>query len=91
MGKIKGRHPNAGSLPLFERLLALALQHFLATIKPRGRDMVAQMGLTRGRLDRQRRIGQEVVSAMHATLGRGFFVLLNGHVDTPIKSVRPAF
>jgi hypothetical protein len=25
------------------------------------------------------------VSAVHATLGRGLFVLLNGHFDTPKK------
>jgi hypothetical protein len=49
------------------------------------------MHFTGGRFDSQRRGGQEVVSAMHATLGRGFFVLLNGHVDTPKKSVRLAF
>ena len=41
--------------------------------------MVTQMNLTRGRLDGERRVGQKIVSAMHATLGRGLLVLLNGH------------
>src|SRR5574343_1476460 len=78
-------------LPLVERLLALALDDLLAAVKTgRGKE-VTQMHFTRGRLDSQRRGGQEVMSAMHATLGRGFFVLLNGHVDTPKKSVRFAF
>jgi hypothetical protein len=53
--------------------------------------MVAQMRLTGGRLNSERSNGQKVVSAMHTTLGRGFFVLLNGHVNTPKKSVRLAF
>jgi hypothetical protein len=43
------------------------------------------MNLARGRLDGQRRVGQEIVSAMHTTLGRGLLVLLNGHVATPKK------
>ncbi len=49
------------------------------------------MRLTGRRLDSQRSNGQEIMSAMHATLGRGFFVLLNSHVNTPKKSVRLAF
>ena len=53
--------------------------------------MVTQMRFTCRRLDSQRRGDQEVVGAVHATLGRGFLVLLNGHVDTPKKSVRLAF
>ena len=75
----------ASSLPSIERLLALALENLLAAIETGRRDMVTQMSFTGGRFDSQRRIGQEVMSAVHAALGRGLFVLLNGHVDTPKK------
>jgi len=53
--------------------------------------VVTQVRFTGRRLDSQRSDGQKIVSAMHATLGRGLLVLLNGHVDTPKKSVRLAF
>jgi hypothetical protein len=86
-----GGHKGRTSLPFIERLLALGLQDLLATVETVRGDVVTQMRFTSGRLDGQRRGGQEIVSAMHATLGRGFFVLLNGHVVTPKKSVRLAF
>jgi hypothetical protein len=41
--------------------------------------MVAQVGFAGGRLDGQRRTGKEIVRTVHATLGGGFLVLLNGH------------
>lgn len=41
--------------------------------------MVAQMNLASRRLNRQRRIGQKIVGAMHVALGGGLLVLLNGH------------
>jgi hypothetical protein len=41
--------------------------------------MVAQMHFTRGWLNGQRRVGEEIVRTVHTTLGRGFFVLLNCH------------
>jgi hypothetical protein len=44
---------------------------------------MAQMNLAGGRLERQRRIGQEIMGAMHATLGRGLLVLLDCHFATP--------
>ena len=68
-----------------ERLLALGLQDFLAAVETGRGNVVTQMNLARGRLDGQRRVGQEIVSAMHTTLGRGLLVLLNGHVATPKK------
>jgi hypothetical protein len=86
----KGRRPGTNRLPFIQRSLALGLEHLLAAINAIRRDMVAQMHFAGRRLDGQRRIGQEVVSAMHATLGRGFLVLLNSHVSTPKKSVRLA-
>ena len=42
-----------------------------------------QLGLRR-RLDGQRRIGQKVVRAMHAALGRRFTTFLNGHGTYPL-------
>jgi hypothetical protein len=90
-GKRKGRQPIKGGLPLIERLLALSLQNFLATVKTVGRNVVTQMRFTGCRLNCERSNGQEVMSAMHATLGRGFFVLLYGHFVTPKKSVRLTF
>jgi hypothetical protein len=61
------------------KLIALGLDDFAATIKAIGADMVTQMGFTRGCFNSQRRGGQEIVRAVHATLGRGFFILLNSH------------
>jgi hypothetical protein len=74
-----------------ERLLALGLQDLFAAVKTIRRNVVTQMGLAGGRLDSQRRIGQKVVSAMHATLGWGLLVLLNSHFITPKKSIQFAF
>jgi len=59
--------------------IALGLDDFAATIKAVGADMVTQVGFARGRFNCQRRCGQEIVRAVHAALGRGFFILLNSH------------
>jgi hypothetical protein len=40
--------------------------------------MVAQVDFTRGRFDSQRRVGQEIMGAVHAALGGGLLVLLYG-------------
>jgi hypothetical protein len=90
-GKIKGRRLITNRLPFIERLLALALGNFFAAIEAGWGDVVTQVGFARGRLDGKRRSNQEIVSTVHAALGRGLFVLLNGHFLTPIKSVRLAF
>jgi hypothetical protein len=37
------------------------------------------MGFAGGRLYRDRRRNQEIMRAMHATLGRGLLILLNSH------------
>ena len=42
-------------------LFAFGLDDFAATIKAVGADMVTQMGFARGRLNSQRRVGQEIV------------------------------
>ncbi len=66
-------------------LVAFRGNNLTTTIKTVRADMMTQMHLAGGRLNRQRRIGQKIVSAMHAALGRGFFILLNSHFTTPIK------
>jgi len=78
-------------LPFIERLLALALDDFFTAVETSRGNVVTQVGFARGRLDSQRGSGQKVMSAVHATLGRGLFVLLNGHFVTPKKSVRLTF
>ena len=73
-------------------LFALGLDDFFAPVKTVGADVVAQMHLACDWLDGQRRIGQKVVRAMHAALGRGFLVLLYCHDKTPFVNsarVRP--
>jgi hypothetical protein len=62
-------------------VVSLGIEHFAATIKAGRADMVTQMHFTSSRLDCGRRRGQEVVGTMHATLGGGFFILLNSHDD----------
>jgi hypothetical protein len=53
---------------------------------------MASNDFTRGGLDRQRRVAEKIVRPMHVSLGRGFFVLLNGHVAVPKKIAgNPAF
>jgi hypothetical protein len=64
-------------------LLALGLQYLLAAVYAGGRDVVTQMHFPGSRFDSEGGIGQKVVGAMHATLGRGLLVLLYGHVNTP--------
>jgi hypothetical protein len=79
--KRKGRQFRraANYLPNRQKLLARALCNFLATVVTGGAYMMTQMHFTGRRLNSQRRIGQKIVRTMHAALGRGFFVLLNGH------------
>ena len=69
-------------------LVAFGSDNLTTPIKSVRTYMVAQMDFAGGRLDRQRRGGQEIVGAMHAALGRGFFILLNSHFTTPIKKYR---
>jgi hypothetical protein len=91
MAKEKAGVPSGTACPSNRRLFALSLQYFFPTVKTVRGNMVAQVRFTRSGLNSQRWADQEVMGAMHATLGRGFFVLLYGHVNTPKKSVRFAF
>ncbi len=49
-------------------LVALGLDNLFAAVETGGADMVTPMDLARGGLDRRRRIGQEIVRAMHSAL-----------------------
>src|SRR5882724_5738341 len=50
---------------------------------------MAQVYFARRRLDRERRVGEEIVSAVHAALRRRFLVLLNCHMGAlPAVPVR---
>ena len=51
--------------------------------------MVTQVRFTRGWLDGDRGSSQKIVRTMHATLGRGFLVLLNGHIYSIFKFTAP--
>ena len=66
-------------LPNPEELFAGAFDDLLAPIKTRWADVVTQMDLARRRLDGQGHAAQGIVRTMHATLGRGFLVLLHSH------------
>jgi hypothetical protein len=64
---------------LLKSLFAFGFDYLLATVKSGGAYVVAQVGLTRGRLDRGRRAGQKIMCAVHAAFGWGLLVLLNCH------------
>ena len=75
-----------------QRFVGLGLDDLLAAVVAARADMVAQMHLAADRLDGERRIGQEVVRAVHAALGSRFLVLLNSHVSvTPQVLRNPRF
>ncbi|SBT04356.1 hypothetical protein ACCAA_130237 [Candidatus Accumulibacter aalborgensis] len=79
--KRKGRQlTRKGScLPTPVESLGRTLDDLLAPIMARRADVMAQVNLARGRLDGQRLAAQETMGTMHATLGRGFLVLLHSH------------
>jgi hypothetical protein len=60
-------------------LVVFGLQDLAAAIVAAWADMVTHVGLASGWLNCQLRCNQEVMRTMHATLRRGFFVLLNSH------------
>jgi hypothetical protein len=55
------------------------LQNLTATVKTVGADVVTQVDFTRGGLHGSTGGRQSVVRTVHTALGRGLFVLLNGH------------
>jgi hypothetical protein len=63
--------------------VGFGFDNFLAAIVTRRRHMMTQVRFTCGWLYGKRRAHQKIVRAVHATLGRGFFVLLNCHDVSP--------
>ncbi len=59
--------------------VVLGLQDLATTVKTVRADVMTTMRFAGGRLNCDRWRHQEVVRTMHATLGRGFLVLLNSH------------
>jgi hypothetical protein len=76
----KRPRPSATTAGLFEPLgFRFVLQHLATTVKAVGADVVTQVNFTGGGLHRGAWRGQGVVRTVHTALGRGLFVLLNGH------------
>jgi hypothetical protein len=76
---------------LFSRAFTFGLQHFAATVKAGGADVVTAVHFTRGWLNGQVGSGQVIMRTVHATLGGRFFVLLNGHVGLLCKGLAALF
>jgi hypothetical protein len=57
----------------------LAFKHLASAVKTGWADVVAKMRLTGGGLYSNARYGKGIVRAVHAALGRRFFILLDGH------------
>jgi hypothetical protein len=55
------------------------LQHFAATVKTGGANVVAQVRLAGGGLYGNAGNNQGIVRTVHTALGRGLFILLDGH------------
>jgi hypothetical protein len=64
----------------------LVLEHLTTAVEAVGADVVTQVRFASGRLDGDAGHVQGVVRAVHAALGGGLFVLLDGH-DGLLKSV----
>jgi hypothetical protein len=64
-------------------LFAFNFDYFFPTVKTARANVMTQMIFAGGRLNRCRRVSQEIMRAMHATLGWGFFILLDCHVNAP--------
>ena len=65
-------------------LTRLGLDDLLAAVEAGRADVMAQVRLAAGRLDRERGRAQVIVRAVHAALGRRLLVLLNCHLTTPL-------
>jgi hypothetical protein len=59
--------------------VSLGLQDLATAVETGRADVMTQVRFAGGRLDGRARVVQRIVSAVHATLRRGFFVLLNSH------------
>jgi hypothetical protein len=61
--------------------IAFAFDDLLAAVIPGRADVMAQVDFACSRLDRERRIRQKIVRAVHAALGRRLLVLLDCHIE----------
>src|SRR5439155_737342 len=79
------RSARAGDSSISTTSLAWCTRRRGLARKPRASSSasMAPMHFARRRLDRERRIGEEIVSAVHAALRRGFLVLLDCHMGAP--------
>src|SRR5438552_18907833 len=68
-------------------LLALGADDLLAAVEARRADVMAQVVLAGGRLDRHRGRAQVVMRAVHAAPRRRFLVLLDCHGKAPLWSM----
>jgi hypothetical protein len=64
-------------------LVRLGFDDFLAAVKTGWADVMPKMHFAGGGLNSDRGGGYEIMRAMHATLGRRFFILLDGHLAAP--------
>jgi hypothetical protein len=69
-------------------LVGLGLDDLFPSVEPVRAHVVAAMNLARTRFDGQRRVGKEIVGAMHTPLGRRLLVLLDCH-DLSFLALRP--
>ena len=74
---------------------SFGFEHLAATVKTGRADMVTQMDFAGGGFHGNARHVQCVVRTVHTALGRGFFVLLDGHdsllTDDSVGKFAPNF
>jgi hypothetical protein len=68
---------------------SFGLQHLATTVKTGGADVVTQVGFTRSGFHSNARNNQSIVRTVHTALGRGLFILLDGHDPLLGKSAAP--
>jgi hypothetical protein len=68
--------------------VGFGLDNFFSAIVTARADVVAQVRLTGRGLNRQRRVGQEIVCTVHSTFGWGLLILLNCHVNSLQKPIK---
>jgi hypothetical protein len=66
-------------------IISLGFYYFFTTIKTGWADVMTQMHFAGCGFDRTGRCSDKVVRTVHATLGWGFFILLNSHGGSPKK------
>src|SRR4051794_24555025 len=83
-GKLVGETGALIARPAGTLRVRLRLQHLATSVEAGRTDVMAQMRLAGGRLDRRTRRIQGIVGAVHAPLRGRFLVLLDSHGDTPV-------